>query len=114
MTETSLHDSRTTALSAKVCIAEGPHFNHEKRIIDYLWEKAGGTIPAMIAHSLPFYYCDAYLGKQRILFSPRVEMTLEEILRNPVGHEKLLAHQKEMLMAMLRVVRPDSFFRKSK
>lgn len=104
VTETDTLDHKITHLTAKVCTEAGPHLEHEERTIDSLWKKAGATVSAMIAHNLPFYYCEGFVGDYSVLFSPKVEMTLEEKLRIPVLPDNLLAHQKEMLLIMLQIV----------
>lgn len=104
VTETDTLDHTITQLTAKVCTVPGPYLEHEERTIDSLWKKVGATVNAMIDHNLPFYYCEGSLGGYSVLFSPKVEMTLEEKLRIPVLPENLLAHQKEMLLIMLQIV----------
>lgn len=105
VTETDTLNHNITHITAKVCTTTGPFLEHEKRTIDALWKKAGATINAMVAHSLPFYYCEGFVGDYSVLFLPKVEMTLEDMLRNPVLPDHLLAHQKEMLLIMLQTVR---------
>lgn len=75
-----------------------------------MWERANGTIPGMIAHSLPFYYGDGYIDKHRVLFMPRSGMTLEEMLRNSAHEKNKLPFLKKLLLILLKIVRFELVF----
>lgn len=73
--------------------------------MDYLMERAGGTTSAMLEHSLSYIDTITELDNHRLLFTPRIEMTLEEQLRASVSKSKVRAQQKANLITMYKIVR---------